>query len=105
MDIEIWQSYDVIGVLGTLAYLASYFLLQMGLIRSDSYAYCLVNMEAACLVMISLLHNFNLASALIQISWIVISALGIFRLAFRPRRRRRRSRQIWSHQSSPQAAW
>lgn len=105
MDIEFWQSHDVIGVIGMLAYLASYFLLQIGLIHSNSYTYCLVNMAAASLVMISLLHDFNLASALIQISWIVISALGIFRLIFRSRRRRRRSRQIWLSQSSPQTTW
>ena len=96
MDIEILQMHNVIGVIGTLAYLVSYFLLQMGTIRAESYTYCLVNMAAASLVMISLMRDFNLASSLIQISWIVISVLGIFRLAKLSRQRRRKSRYLKS---------
>ena len=85
--------HELIGVAGMVMYLGSYFMLHVGTLRSDSAAYCLANILAASLVMISLLHDFNLASALIQISWIAISMVGLLRMAFGVRRPRRRSRR------------
>ena len=82
MNIAATELHELIGFAGVVLYLGSYFLLQTGIIRSASYAYCFSNMTAASLVMISLTHDFNLASALIQIFWIAISAMGLIRLAF-----------------------
>jgi len=93
MELATTEVHELIGFAGVLFYLGSYFLLQTGAIRSDSYAYCFANMTAASLVMISLLHDFNLASALIQIFWIAISALGVLRLAWPKRRPRRKHRR------------
>lgn len=78
------QWHDTIGVAGMVLYLASYFLLHVGVIRSNSVTYCVANIFAASMVMISLLHDFNLASALIQIAWIAISAIGLIRMAIAP---------------------
>ena len=74
------QILELIGVAGFVFYMLSYGLLQLGKISGQSYVYTLLNMLAAALVLISLLHQFNLASALIQISWIGISVVGLFRL-------------------------
>lgn len=74
------QILELIGVAGFVFYMLSYGLLQLGKISGQSYVYTLLNMLAAALVLISLLHQFNLASALIQISWIGISIVGLFRL-------------------------
>lgn len=87
------QWHEVIGVAGMVMYLGSYFMLQTGALQSNTATYCIANILAASLVMISLLHDFNLASALIQVSWIAISAIGLIRMAFaarQPVRRRRR---------------
>lgn len=70
---------DLFGVLGVTIYLASYFALQIGLIRGQGFLYPFLNILAAGLVLYSLQTNFNLSSALIQISFIMISAIGILR--------------------------
>lgn len=92
-----YEWHQIAGVIGTLVYISSYFLVQMGWIKAPGYSYCIFNIIAASLVGISLFYEFNLASALIQMSWILISIAGISKLVFfnhsssRKRRRRRRS--------------
>lgn len=71
--------YDWAGYFGVAFYLISYTCLQLGLIRGSGYAYALMNLTAASLVLVSLTVKFNLASSIIQIMWIVISAFGIAR--------------------------
>lgn len=68
------------GLLGVVLYLGSYAALQTGFVRGSSYAYAMLNLFAASLVLVSLFHSFNLSSAIIQIAWIVISIVGIIRL-------------------------
>ncbi len=86
------EFFGLIGVAGFLLYMLSYALLQLGRISGHGYSYTVLNMLAATFVLISLLHQFNLASALIQISWIIISLIGIFRLWSSNRRRKSRRR-------------
>ena len=74
------QWYQLVGVLGTIIYVGSYTLTQIGWIRAPGYTYSVSNLIAAGMVGISLLYDFNLASALIQLLWIVISIVGITKL-------------------------
>ena len=69
-----------IGIVGAFMYLTSYFLLQAGFVRGNSYTYTLLNMFAATCVVISLFDAFNAASLIIQISWILISIFGLIRM-------------------------
>lgn len=71
---------EIAGLAGVLFYILSYFLLQIGMLASDRYTYPVLNLLAACCVLYSLQTHFNFASALIQLSWIAISLLGITRL-------------------------
>ncbi len=80
------QVLNVAGLAGVVFYLGSYSLLQLGLLRGNGYAYVILNLCAACLVLLSLTVAFNLSSAIIQTSWVVISILGIARLAWINRR-------------------
>ncbi|WP_439154213.1 Crp/Fnr family transcriptional regulator [Yoonia sp.] len=70
------------GLAGVVLYLGSYALLQIGLLRGSGYAYATLNLCASSLVLLSLTVAFNLSSAIIQTSWIIISLLGIARLAW-----------------------
>ena len=82
-------AYEMIGIAGFLAYMASFALLQAGMIDGNGRAYCLLNIAAAAMVLVSLSEAFNLASALIQISWIAIGGFGLLcrsRVAVRNRR-------------------
>lgn len=67
------------GIAGVGFYLGSYTALQLGMLRGDGYAYAILNATAAALVLLSLKEAFNLSSAVIQVSWIVISLVGITR--------------------------
>ena len=71
--------FDVFGLLGFAAYLGSFGALQFGLLDGNGKTFAWINVIAASFVLISLYDAFNLASALIQISWIIIGYVGIVR--------------------------
>ena len=80
------QALKAVGLAGVALYLGSYALLQAGILRGNSYTYAILNLCASSLVLISLIVAFNLPSAIIQISWIVISLMGIARLKWMNKR-------------------
>lgn len=69
--------FRTLGVFGFLLYIGSFAALQLRVIDGNSMLYTLLNLGAAALVLVSLIHEFNLASALIQTSWIVIGLVGV----------------------------
>lgn len=71
--------FDVAGVIGVAFYLGSYVVLQAGLIGGTGYAYPAMNLAASALVLVSLITEFNLYSAIIQVSWILVSLGGMTR--------------------------
>ncbi len=94
------QASHIIGLCGVVTYLLAYALLQAGVIGGNGYLYAGLNALAACMVMISLIHAFNIASLLIQISFVVISIVGMTRIALLTRWARFTAyeRQIYSTQ-------
>ena len=81
MSAEISHSavYNLAGVVGVILYVLGYALLQLGVVRGRGYAYISLNLAASSLVLVSLINAFNLYSAIIQILWITISAVGLWR--------------------------
>lgn len=71
--------YEVCGFVGVAIYLGSYAALQTGFLRGHGYAYAAYNLLASSLVLNSLLASFNLWSAIIQVSFMLISIIGITR--------------------------
>jgi len=65
------------GLFGFFLYMASFAALQFRVIEGQGLMYPALNVLAASLVLASLTVEFNLASALIQIGWIVIGCAGI----------------------------
>jgi len=74
-----WHQY--VGILGTTIYITNYASLQAGKVDGNGLVYVSLNLAASSFVLFSLLYAFNLASALIQTSWIVISLAGLLRKA------------------------
>jgi hypothetical protein len=70
--------FEAIGVIGFGLYVLNYTLLTLHHLTSHSKTYFAVNIIAASCVLIGLTHSFNLASALIQGFWIIISFTAIF---------------------------
>lgn len=70
---------DAIGIAGFLLYILSFNLVQMGRLCGNSVVYAAMNVVAASFVLISLINAFNIASFLIQVSFISIGIAGILR--------------------------
>jgi hypothetical protein len=76
--------YDIAGVFGFAIYVTNYTLLTTRFLSSNSVLYFCLNLTAATLVLLGLSVNFNLASALIQGFWVIMSVLGIALRILRP---------------------
>lgn len=68
---------DVVGTTGTLIVVAAYFATQLRYLNSDDLLFPAVNLAGSLLIAFSLIFNFNLASALMEVFWIAISIFGI----------------------------
>jgi hypothetical protein len=70
---------DVIGNIGVVILMVAYLLLQLNRLRSDDLAYSLLNAAGASLIILSLLVDFNLSALLMEVFWVLISFIGIYR--------------------------
>ncbi len=68
---------EVVGVAGFVVYIFSFKLVQAEKLDGNGVAYALMNVVAASFVLVSLASAFNLASFLIQISFISIGLYGV----------------------------
>lgn len=73
------ETLQITGVLGFITYLLAFGAVQCGWMDGNGLGYTLGNMLAAALVGVSLLAEFNLSSALIQSSYLIIGLVGIMR--------------------------
>ena len=70
---------DLIGNVGVVVLMITYLMLQLNKLRSDGLAYSLLNAAGACLIVFSLLVNFNLSAFIMEVFWVLISCVGIYR--------------------------
>ena len=70
---------DLVGNIGVGLLMAAYLMLQLNKLRSDELAYSLMNAIGASLIVLSLLVNFNLSALLMEVFWVLISFIGIYR--------------------------
>jgi hypothetical protein len=70
---------DVVGNLGVVILMVTYLLLQLNRIRSDDLVYSLLNAIGASFIILSLVVDFNLSALLMEVFWVLISLLGIYR--------------------------
>lgn len=68
---------EFLGIGGFLLYVTNYTLLSLGKLTSQGTAYFVINFVAAGLVLAGLMQSFNMASALIQMHWIIVSVIAI----------------------------
>jgi len=84
IDVAHPELFEIIGVAGFGLYVMNYTLLTFHKLHSHDALYFGINLVAAACVLTGLMVSFNLASALIQLFWVVISTAAI---AIRLRRR------------------
>ena len=70
---------DFIGNIGVVILMLTYLMLQLNKLPSDGLAYSLLNAIGASLIVISLLFDFNLSALLMEVFWVLISFVGIYR--------------------------
>ena len=70
---------DLVGNIGVVILMITYLMLQLNKLSSDSLAYSLLNAAGASLIVISLLFDFNLSALLMEVFWVLISFVGIYR--------------------------
>ncbi|OHE17088.1 MAG: hypothetical protein A2540_00410 [Sulfurimonas sp. RIFOXYD2_FULL_37_8] len=68
---------DVVGMVGVVIVVITYFLLQSEKIDSKGFLYSFLNAVGSLLVVYSLLYNWNLASFILEFFWILISLYGL----------------------------
>lgn len=71
--------FQTLGIAGTTCFLMAYFWLQKGKFAADSYAYLLLNLAGAILLMISLFWDWNLAAFMLEAAWCAISIYGLYK--------------------------
>jgi hypothetical protein len=69
---------DFVGNVGVLVLMVAYLLLQLNKLN-NGLLYSALNAFGAGLIVISLLANFNLSAFLMEVFWVLISFVGIFR--------------------------
>lgn len=79
--------HDVIGNLGVIMIVGSYFLLQVGKMSATSLSYILLNAIGAGCILVSLYFDFNLSAFIIEVFWILISLVGLARIYLQRRRK------------------
>ena len=89
MNINIaWPT--IVGIIGTLLVLLAFFLLQARKLHGNGAVYQLLNAFGAAAIIVSLVYEFNLASMVLEIAWLLISIYGLV-VGFRHRRDARES--------------
>jgi hypothetical protein len=69
---------DFFGNIGVLILMIAYLLLQLNKL-SNGLVYSTLNALGAGLIVISLLTNFNLSAFLMEVFWVLISLIGVYR--------------------------
>jgi hypothetical protein len=78
---------DLIGIAGAITLMIAFLLLQLGRLSSSALAYSILNAAGASLIVFSLLFNFNLSAFIMEVFWIAISLVGLFRVLLKRRYR------------------
>jgi len=76
----------MIGSIGVLIIIVVYFLLQADKINSKSLLFSVLNVLGSIMIFYSLMYNWNLASVLIEVFWIMISMYGIYKYYMKKRK-------------------
>lgn len=74
-----YEWHDLVGNIGVVCILGTYLLLQLGRMNAAMLSFSLINGLGAMLILVSLSVDFNLSSFIIEIVWLAISVIGVWR--------------------------
>ena len=70
---------DLLGNIGVIVLMVTYLMLQLNKLSSEALAYSVLNAVGAGLIVLSLTSNFNLSALMVEVFWVLISCVGIYR--------------------------
>ena len=70
---------DFVGNIGVVVLMIAYLMLQLNKLSSAGLTYSVLNAIGASLIIVSLLFDFNLSALLMEVFWVLISFVGIYR--------------------------
>lgn len=70
---------DAIGIFGVILIIIAYILLQLEKMDAKDLGFSVLNTLGALLIIISLLYDWNLASFIMEFTWMIISLYGIYK--------------------------
>ena len=73
--------HNAVGFIGSALIILAYLLLQTGKLSSEQIAYSVINLIGASCVIFSLSFNFNGSAFALEVFWVLISIVGIVRIA------------------------
>jgi hypothetical protein len=76
---------DLVGVLGVGLILVAYAGASVGRMDAARWPSLALNFVGACLILISLAYDFNVASFLMEAAWAVVALVGLVRAAIKRR--------------------
>jgi hypothetical protein len=71
---------DIVGIIGVIIILVAYFLLSTDRMVANSFTYHIINFIGAWMILFSLYFHWNLSSVIIEVAWIAISLIGLYRV-------------------------
>lgn len=71
---------DLIGLIGVVFVLIAYFMLSTNRTTGNSFHYQFANLIGSIFILFSLFFKWNTASVLVEVSWILISGIGLWRI-------------------------
>ena len=70
---------DLIGILGVIVIIVAYILLQLEKIDARGLLFSLLNTVGAFFIIVSLVYDWNLASFIMESTWMMVSLYGIWK--------------------------
>lgn len=70
---------NLLGMVGVACVLGAYALLQAERLDQRDRVYSAINAVGAALILVSLVYDFNLPSAVVEVAWLIISIYGLVR--------------------------
>jgi len=71
--------HDLIGLTGVSIIIVAYFLLQVHKLKSTDVRFSIFNIIGSSLILYSLSFDWNLSSVVIEVFWILISLIGVYK--------------------------
>lgn len=71
--------YDIVGTGGVVIILYTYAMLHLDKMSAKSLSYSILNLMGSFMILYSLFYQWNLASVIIEVAWIIISLYGLYK--------------------------